>query len=255
MPIDKLSKVLKDFDKDVDMAKAAMVRFGLLLPSSNTTMEPEFYRMLPKGFTVHTARMRLRRATIEELTRMEEEMEEAAEELADADVDVIGYGCTSGSLIKGLGHDKEIVSEIERITGKPAVATAGSVLEALRSLASKRLAVATPYIEEVNEKEEIFLRDNGFEFVDFKGLGLADNVEIGKQDPMVAYNLVKQLNCKDADGIFISCTNFRTIEVIEKLETEYGKPVVSSNTATLWDMIRKVGVRVSIAGYGRLFTA
>lgn len=229
-----------------------MARLGLIVPSSNTTMESEFYEMLPKGFSVHTGRLGLREVTVEELARMEEKIEEEARKLADAYVDVIGYGCTSGSLFRGLGHDKMIEERIERASGKPAVATAGAVVRALKALNIKRVAVATPYTDEINSLEDKFLSANGFQVVDLKGLQITDNIKIGKLGAQVAYNLVMELECDKADGIFISCTNFPTIESIKKLEDVLRKPVISSNTATLWAMLKKCGASTEIQGFGRL---
>jgi len=223
-----------------------------MIPSSNTTMETEFHEMLPKGFSVHTARLGLREVTVKELAEMEEKIEEEAWKLADAGVDIIGYGCTSGSLFKGLGHDKIIEERIEKASGAPAVATAGAVVKALKALDIKRVAVATPYIDEVNDLEERFLSANGFQVVDLKGLGIRENIKIGKLSSQDAYNLVMELRCDEADGVFISCTNFPTIESIDKLERVLGKPVISSNTATLWAMLKRCRVTVKIQGFGRL---
>ncbi|MCS7097343.1 MAG: aspartate/glutamate racemase family protein [Candidatus Methanomethylicia archaeon] len=229
-----------------------LVKLGLIIPSSNTTMETEFRVMLPQGFTIHTARLRLKSVTLEGLIEMESRVEEEAIKLADADVDVIGYGCTSGSLFKGLGHDKMLEEMITRVTGKPAVATAGAVVNALRVLNIKNVAVATPYIDEINELEKKFLIENGFKVVDLKGLQLSDNLKIGRISSRTTYRLISKLKYEDADGIFISCTNYPTIKVIEKLENKLKKPIISSNTATLWAMIRKLNIKVKIKGYGKL---
>ena len=229
-----------------------MIRLGLLIPSSNTTMEPEFYKMLPEEFTIHTARLRLKSVTVESLAEMEQEIKSEASKLADADVSVIGYGCTSGSLFKGLGHDLEIEQRIERASGKPAVATAGAVVKALKSLKVRRVAVATPYIDQINQLEERFLTLNGIKVIDIKGLGISDNLKIGKIPKETLLNLVLSLSHKEADGIFISCTNLPTINIIEELETILKKPVISSNTATLWAMLKKIAVPIKIKGYGKL---
>jgi len=227
-------------------------RIGLMVPSSNTTMEYEFRKILPEYFTIHTSRMLLKNVTLEGLKEMEIETEKEAYKLATADVDIIGYGCTTGSLFKGLGHDKEIVKRIEKISGKPAVATAGAVIEALKKLDSKKIAIATPYIDELNKLEKKFIEDNGFEVIDLKGLGYSDNIKIGRVNYDTVYKLVKKLNHEDADIIFISCTNFPTIGIINKLEKELKKPVFSSNTATLWMILRKLKAEINIKGYGIL---
>ena len=228
-------------------------RIGLILPSSNSTMEPELYQMLPKDCTLHSARMRLREVTVKALSAMEKEAAEAARELSDAQVSAVTYGCTSGSLFRGVGHDRRIESKLGKIAKAPCVATSGAVVDSLRAMRVRKVAVATPYSKEVNDLEEKFLTASNFEVVDIRGLGLVDNIEIGKQKPDVAYNLAKELRYHDADAIFISCTNFRTIEVIERLEGETGKPVVSSNTATLWGIIEKLELKKTIEGFGRVF--
>ncbi|MEM2893251.1 MAG: aspartate/glutamate racemase family protein [Candidatus Bathyarchaeia archaeon] len=228
------------------------MRLGLIVPSSNTTMEPEFYRMLPQGSSVHTARLKLGEVTVEGLARMEERVEEEAEKLADASVDIIGYGCTSGSLLRGKGHEELIEERIRRASGVPAVATAGAVVRALRALRVRRVAVATPYIDEINLLEESFLSQHGFKVVDMVGLGLKDNLMIGRLGRGDVERLVERLRLEEADGIFISCTNLPTAELIGELEGKHKRPVISSNTATLWAMLRVYGHKVEIKGYGTL---
>ncbi len=230
------------------------LRLGLIVPSSNTTMEAEYGRILPDNISLHTGRMRLKDVTVEALMEMERSVDEEATKLADAHVDIIGYGCTSGSLVKGLRHDKEIVSKIEKVTNVPSVATAGAVVDALKSLNLIKVVVATPYIEDINNLEEKFLNGNDFEVIEIKGLSIIENIKIGRTKEEAVIDLVKKLNHQDADGIFISCTNLPTMKIIEKLENDLNKPVISSNTATLWSMIKESGHDVKIEGIGRLFS-
>jgi len=229
-----------------------MARLGLIIPSSNTTMEREFCTMLPEGFSVHTVRLRLSEVTVKGLAEMEKGIEEEALKLADAGVDVIGYGCTSGSLFRGLGHDQVIEARIERASGLPAVATAGAVVSALRALNIEKVAVATPYIDEINDLEKAFLSSNGFRVVELKGLGIKDNIRIGRLDSQASYELAMELRHDQAEGIFMSCTNFPTLDKIRQLEDAIRKPVVSSNTATFWAMLRGYGVSIKIKEFGKL---
>jgi maleate isomerase len=244
------SKAIYDPRKAGERAK--MLRLGLIIPSSNTTMEQEFNKLSPEGFSVHTTRLKLKEITIEGLAEMEKEVEEEAVKLADAGVYVIGYGCTSGSLFRGLGHDKVTEARIERASGIPAVATAGAVVSALRALNIEKVAVATPYIDEINDLEEEFLSSNGFQVIDLKGLGIKDNIEIGRLDSQAAYELVMKLRYADADGVFISCTNFPTMDKTRELEDAIRIPVVSSNAATFWAMVRRGGISIEIKGFGKL---
>jgi maleate isomerase len=228
------------------------MRFGLIVPSSNTTMETEFRRMASGWASVHTARIRLEKITIDELEEMEEQMLEGAIRVADAEVDVIGYGCTSGSMLKGKNHSGEIERKITEKTGIPAVATAKAVIEALSELRIKKLCVATPYIEEINALEKNFLEQNKIDVLKIKGLSIEQNTEVGNKNPNVAYELAKEVYVPEAQGIFISCTNFKTIEVIDRLEKELGVPVISSNSATLWAMMKRAGAKSKLKGYGKL---
>lgn len=230
------------------------LRLGLLVPSSNTTMEHEFNLMRPREATVHIARMRLKEVTLSKLMDMEKEIEPAALRLADAKVNVIGFGCTSGSLFRGLGHDQEIVMKIEKVADIPGVATAGAVVDALKALKLSRISVATPYTEEINSLEKRFLKENGFAIQKMKGLGITDNLKIGEQNPRTVYKLAREVDTARSDGVFVSCTNLRTIEVVGRLEKELKKPIVSSNTATLWAMLRRAKYMKPIVGFGRLLT-
>lgn len=229
-------------------------RLGLIIPSSNTTMEREFYNLLySSNFSIHVSRVRLKEVNIEGLSKMENEVESESIKLADAGVDIIGYGCTSGSLLKGIGYDEFIKEKIENSSGVPAVVTATAVINALKSFQVKKVSLFTPYISEINDLEKKFFLDHGFKVIDVKALGISSNLEIGKLIPNQAFELVINSNLEETEAIFISCTNFPTLEVIEKLERKLKKPVISSNIATFWAMIKRVNNgKVNIKRYGRL---
>lgn len=229
------------------------MRFGLIVPSSNTTMESEFYRLVFRWASLHIARVKLQKITITALGEMDELVLETADRLSDADVNIIGYGCTSGSFFKGKDYGREIERKITEITQIPVVVTSTAVIQALDNLRISKVSVATPYIDEINELEKEFLEQHKIHVLRIKGLGIIDNSEIGNKDPSEAYDLGKEAYVPEADGLFISCTNFRTIEVIDHLEKELGVPVISSNTATLWAMMSKVGINRRLKNYGQLF--
>lgn len=227
-------------------------RIGLIIPSSNTTMEPELYRIVPPGISIHISRIPLKDVTKDSLLEMERHTIRAAMELSDADVDLILYGCTSGSLIGGPGFDRMISSKISEVTKRPAVTTATAVIEALETIGARRVVVATPYIDEVNEEERRFLESHGIKVMRIKGLGIKNNLDIGRIPPEEVYRFARSIYSEGADALFISCTNLRTIEIIELLERDLGIPVVTSNQASLWSALRRLGVRDRIQGYGRL---
>ncbi len=122
-------------------------RVGLIIPSLNTTIEPEFNTMKPDGVSIHATRLLyVPASSVLGLKQMAEGVEEAARLLATAGVNIIAYGCTTGSLVKGIGGDEELVARIEKTTGIPATTTATAVIRAFRELVISRVAVASPYL-------------------------------------------------------------------------------------------------------------
>ncbi|MCP2605233.1 aspartate/glutamate racemase family protein [Candidatus Aminicenantes bacterium AH-873-B07] len=227
-------------------------KIGIIIPSSNTTIEREFSKILPQNISAHFCRLKLKNITIEELKAMGKNVEEASELLADAKVDLICYACTSGSLYGGLKHEKKIVRRIEEKTKIKTITTAKSVIDALNKLKAKKISVATPYSDEINLKVKEFLEDNRFSVLNLVGLGLTDNIEVGNTSTEVVYNLAKQAYKNNIECLFISCTNLRTIEIIDKLENELNLPIISSNTATLWNALRNLNFKGKIFNCGIL---
>ncbi len=229
-------------------------RLGLIVPSSNTTMEMELHDYLPDGVSLHTTRVPLRNVTEEELLKMSSMAVESAKLLRDAGVELILYGCTSGSFIGGKDFEKELEARIEDEVKVPVISTSTAVIEALKMLDVRDILVVTPYTDEINQREKEFLEANEFNVLDMVGLGLTDNLQIGKLEPYEAYCLAKSAFMDEVEAIFISCTNWRTFEIIEALEEDLGVPVVTSNQASLWLALREMDVMERIPGLGRLLT-
>ncbi|MGQ0522099.1 MAG: maleate cis-trans isomerase family protein [Betaproteobacteria bacterium] len=227
-------------------------RIGLLVPSSNTTVEVEFYRALPPHISVHVARLHLTQITPESILGMVADLEAQSRNLASADVDVIVLGATAPSFLKGLGYDREIAQRITASTGKPATTTSTALIEAIRHLKLERIALGSAYDTRVNAIARGFLEANGFAVVDAQGLGLVDNLVVGRLDETSAYDLARRVDRPDAEGIVLACTNWKTMGVIERLEQELRKPVISTAQVSVWAALRALGERHGVAGYGRL---
>ena len=227
-------------------------RLGILVPSANIVMEPDMYRMIPQGVSAHFARVWITEDTPEELEKMIAYVPKASIELSHALVDVYGFGCTSGSLINGLGYDQEIIAKIEKETGKPATTTASACIQAFKEHGIQKISLATPYEKWLNDKERLFFESNGIEVVAMDGLELPEAEAIASVDPGRIYRMAKAVDRPEADAIFISCTDFRGSEAIHTLEQDLGKPVFTSNQVTLWAMLRLAGVKSPIHGYGQL---
>ncbi len=225
-------------------------RLGLLVPAENTTMEEEFAQWTPDSVVVHTMRMYCPpegwSSLAEVLKVMNEHLEESARLLALASPEVIAYGCTSGSFLKGLGWEQELIRRIKQASGGiPTVVTARAVLDAFRFLGVKKIAACSPYSSDINRCLLEFLSSAGLEVVSFLS-------EEGRLEPEVAYRLGKAIDRPEAEAIFISCTAFPTAPIIDRLERELGKPVVTSNQATLWACLQQFSLKEPLAAGGLL---
>lgn len=231
-------------------------RIGVILVAPDVTAEGEFPRMAPEGVAFHYTRVSLaeRYGTPEALENTAKYVEEAAKLLASANVDVIAYACTAASFVKGSGYDKELIKKIETTTEIPATTMATAVVDALRELEVKKVAVATPYPSVINDLEKKFLEGNGFDVLNMKSLQIEDCADLAKVPPETIYRFARKVyeETLKADGIFISCGGLNTIDIIDKLEQDLRKPVISSNQATFWAALKMAKVNEPIKGYGRL---
>lgn len=230
-------------------------RIGALVPAANSVVEPEFQRMAPEGVTTLAGRIMLKDVTPASLRAMRDDTALAAREVADARVGVIAFACTSGSFVGGPDYDRSLTALIEEATGVPATTTTSAVLNALRLLNIGRLAMATPYTDEVTALEADFLEAHGFDVVAWKGGGITRAAEMQECAPEVSAARAREVDRPEAEAVFISCTGLRTIETIERLEADLGKPVVTSNQATFADCLRILGIDEVQPGYGSLFDA
>lgn len=233
-------------------------RIGVLVPSTNFTVEPEFNWAVPEGVSVHAARCMLREVEREDekvqaVIDMGKDVVKAAKEVAAVKPKVIAWACTTGSFVKGVGYDKELIKEIEEETGIKALTTSTAVADALKELNIRKVAVTTPYIREVNEKEKAFLEQSipGLKVTEIRGLGIIKGFDKNNLEPRTAYVAGREIDSSEAECVFISCTAWRTFEIIEALENDLRKPVITSNQATLWASLKVLGIH-GVKGYGQL---
>jgi maleate cis-trans isomerase len=229
-----------------------MARIGLLVPSSNTTVEPEFYRALPREVTLHTARLFLTQITPESIAGMVQDLEAQSRLLASADVDVIVLGATAPSFLRGLGYDRELIHKMNAAAGKRATTTSTALIEALAHLGIRRVALGSAYDEKVNAIARSFIEASGVEVVNVAGLGLVDNLAVGRLAPDTAYELGRSVDVREADAIVLACTNWQTMDALDRLEAAVGKPVLSTTQVSIWAALRLLGWSRAIEGYGRL---
>ena len=231
-------------------------RIGLITLATDTSVLPEYTRLMPEGVAVYPAPIVLPRGEVTASALAEmlagDQLERAASLLVWAEVDTIVFACTTGSLVHGPGWDRELIDRIERASGKPATTTTTAVLAALRAIGASALAVVTPYIDDLNRIERWFLEESGFRVTGIAGLDCATDAQIGRLTPEDAVALVQRIDTPEADAIFISCTNFHCLPAVAALEDRHGKPVVASNLAGASAALRGIGIDDAIPGYGRL---
>jgi maleate isomerase len=234
------------------------IRLGFLVPPGNPTTEPEVTRLAPAGTTVHFTRMVAGGVTgshegQEERNRSQiAHLEENAALLALVKPAVIVMAHTATSYTLGKEAEAALVARIARSTGIPFITAFGSVLAALARLGVKRVAVATPYNEEWTRRGKAHLEAHGIEVPAY---GRLENVaNIYEETPERAYELARRVDAPAAQALFLSGVGMPTIDVLERLERDLGKPVISSASAMVWNALRVAGVKASISGYGSLLS-
>jgi len=210
-------------------------RLGLIVPSSNTVMEPDLYQNLPNEVTLHTARMFLTSTTpAGERKMILEYLPRAAQDLASARPHLVVFGCTSAGALLGAEGESRMLQQLATTAGAQVVGVVQSVQAALQSRRWNRVAVLTPYVPDLNQRIRESIERIGMEVADIAGLGITDNFEIASVSPSrIAHWAAARLGGVAADGIFISCTNFRALPALQLVTQLTGLPAVSSNSCVL----------------------
>ena len=231
-------------------------RLGRINPSPETVGDEEWRRLCPDGVTVVSTRMFIERVDRDGLTAMVDNVERAVKELATARPDVILMAGTAGAFNGGPGFDQELIRRMEEFAPVPATTTMSAVLAALDALHIRKLAVATSYIQPVDDSLARVLAAAGLEVVAIRGMGILKSIDMGDVPPDETYRFARDVlaEADGADGCLISCGNLRSLEAIAPLEADFGLPVVTSNQAGLWQALRMSGIATQdVTGGGRLF--
>jgi maleate isomerase len=233
-------------------------RLGFLLPPGNPTVEPEMIALAPEGVSVHFHRMAAYGAAgshegQDERTRtMIDNIDGSIELLASVEPDVIVMAHTATSYYLGRKGEADLLARLEKSTGKRVITAFGSVLRSLERLNVRRLALGTPYSTQTTLQGKAHLEAHGLEVVNFANLQGVTNIY--DETAERAYGLARLVDREDAEAVFLSGTGMPTLPVLELLEQDLGKPVISSASAMMWHALRLAGVRQPVSGYGRLLT-
>lgn len=231
-------------------------RIGVLSPNPNINLTCEWTGLLPEGVTFHEAVMGLTDVTPEKLLDMRQRAVTEAKKLADGMMDIILFACTSGSFVGGPGYDVNIIKELETAVGIPATTTSTCVLNAFADLGIKKIALVGPYTKEVFDIEINFFKEHGIDTLYAKSLGLheiKDFVCLYEQ-PYMYYRMAKEAyrSAPEIDAIFITCLCSPARKIINTLERETGKYVISSCLVSLYGVLKQLGIKEPIEELGHL---
>jgi maleate isomerase len=243
-----------------------MHRIGLLVPSSNTTMETEVPALLrgrelgrpDDTFTFHSARLRMEDVTTEGLRAMNEQTERAATELADLRPDVVATACLVAIMAEGPGTHRAAEAEIDSVLEReqapaPVVSSAGALVDALHALGARRIGIVAPYLEELTRLVVAYIEDAGIEVADAISLEVPDNRAVAELDPHGLEEHWQRLDLSGCDALVLSaCVQMRSLEVLDEVERRSGLPTVSAATATTWAILRALDLDPVAPGAGAL---
>ncbi len=233
-------------------------RFGILVPFTNTNLETDMAMMRPDGVSLHFSRMGgYDEDEVPDETQMQglgaTDLDGPLNLLMGAKPDVVFYGCTSATLTHGPDFDRNLSEKIASESGAKTVTAAGALVNALRSLGVRHIGFASPYVPAINDMAIDFLDKMGCQTVSRSEVHeTLDNTGQGALDPDAVFELGKRADHPEAEALVLSCTDMRSVETLQRLESVVGKPVISSNQAMMFQALQLAGIADPITGFGKL---
>jgi maleate isomerase len=243
-------------------------RIGQIVPSSNTTMETEIpamltsrYELFPEErFTFHSARMRMMHVTPEELKKMDIDSDRCALELSDARCDVLAYACLVAIMCQGAGYHRVSESRLQKTVSAngaptPIVSSAGALVEGIKTMGFKRVAIITPYMKPLTQQVIDYIESESIEVVDSISLEVSDNLAVGRLDPMNLIGHADRLDIGNADAVVLSaCVQMPSLPAIQAVEDRLGKPVLSAAVSTVYRILKTLGLEARVPNAGHLLS-
>jgi arylmalonate decarboxylase len=231
-----------------------MKMIGLISPNLSEETLVDVYKISPDGIRIEGRALKVGKYTDDEFHRAEQAFADLVRDLARAPLDFL---MVTGELFlsyKGPGSDRQILDMVKKITPTPASTVLTAVTGGCQALGLKRVVMATPFPEDQDERLVRFLAHDGIEVVAFRGLGCPNADVIWELPPESGYDLATSLlrEHPDVDGVYMPCNKWRIVSVIDRIENESGKPVVTNTQAWVWEALRAMGMKNPIPGYGRL---
>ncbi|MCC7426495.1 MAG: hypothetical protein IT557_06300 [Alphaproteobacteria bacterium] len=230
----------------------ARYRIGMLIPSSNTTIEREYYSIMPRDFSFHFDRLSMTALTDEGIKAQAVEVAGASRRLADARMNLMLLCQTAASFWLGGHWDSKTRSAMEEAAGAAALTAAGTLISALRAMSTLRVSIAAPFPKEVGERTIQYMHSNQLEVVASSFLGIRENARIADIPPSAVMELVHAADHRDAQAVVIPGGNMPCMALLDRLEFELGKPVVTTNQAGMWAILSHFRWQGSISECGIL---
>lgn len=233
-----------------------MKLIGLISPNLSEDTLEDVYKVFPPGIRIEGRTLKVGKYTDDEFHRAELMFADLVRDLARSPLDFL---MVTGELFlsyKGPGSDLEILDLVKKITPVPASTVLTAVVRGCQALGLRRIVMASPFPEDQDERLVKFLAHYGIEVVAFRGLGCPNADVIWELPPVSGYDLGMALlrEHPDVDGIYLPCNKWRTISVIDQIEQESKKTVVTNTQTWVWDALRLMNMRDPIRGYGRLLS-
>jgi maleate isomerase len=235
-------------------------KFGVLAPSTNTIVEPDFYTMRVPGVTAHFSRIHIRNQNLSSneamfglLDQIRAEIGFAIDRVCTAAVDYMVMGMSAETFWGGVEGNRKFIQLIKERSGGLNVATGAEACErALHLFGAKRIAVVTPYQSVGDDAVVQFFSEIGFEVVRIKGLKCPTAVSIAHVSEDQLREALLELNGPDVDALVQAGTNLSMVRLADEAERWLGKPVIAINAATWWMALRENGIQDKVYGAGRL---
>jgi len=229
-------------------------RIGLITLASDFRIEKDFNNIIyGKDIDLFCNRIKCYNPlTNETLKKMADDITDVTKEiLPDQKLDCVAYGCTSGSIAAGYDSIFEKVNKAKPNTKVSTPITAA--IKGMKKLGIKNLSIFTPYTSEINDSVADFFNKENFKINDMNYFDIASDLDIGKVDSNHLFSVLKKIDLSKSDALFVSCTALPVLSLINDLEKELNKPVISSNQALIWDCLELINSNNNIEGFGRLF--
>ena len=244
-----VSEMARQDDGDV------RVRAGFIVPSVNTVIEDDLRRVVPVWLGCHTARVSLGGGSHDELLGLRARARGAVSDLKEAQVALVAFTCTAGSMVGGPDYDAAITADIRSAEVPHAITTAGAMVAALKALGARSMTFISPHQGDLHDVEATFFQHYGFSLVGSARMNLGHPKTLGQVRPAQLQAEIMRLVSRDeplGDALVLSCANVRALECVQALEAYFGVPVVGSNQAMIWAVMRTLGERPDIPQLGRL---